>query len=151
MRGVNKVIILGNLGKDPEIRHMPNGKAVASFSIATSEKYLDKSTGEQVEKTEWHNCTAFDKLAEIIGKYLHKGSKVYVEGKLKTDKYQDKSGKDCYATKIIVNSMQMLDGKNGNAGATDDATSTYPSATEKPSRKTVPGYGDADFDDDIPF
>lgn len=144
-RGVNKVIILGNLGKDPEIRHTANGKAVASFSIATSEKWLDKSTGEKVEKTEWHNCTAFDKLAEIVEKYLIKGSKVYVEGKLQTDKWTDKTGQDRYTTKIVVASMQMLDGKK------DNSESTYPFAPEKSGRHPAPTEAHEDFDDDIPF
>ena len=130
-KGVNKVILIGNLGKDPETRYMPNGQAVTSFSIATSETWKDKTTGEQKESTEWHNCTAFRKLAEIIGEYCKKGSKVYVEGKLKTDKYE-KDGGIKYYTKIVVDNLQMLDSR------------------QESKSETAP-QGDPDFDDQIPF
>jgi single-strand DNA-binding protein len=116
MAGVNKVIILGNLGKDPEVRFMPNGGAVANLTIATSESWKDKQTGEQKEKTEWHRVVMFGKLAEIAGEYLKKGSKVYIEGALQTRKWQNQQGQDQYTTEIVVQgfngTMQMLDGKN---------------------------------------
>jgi len=108
--GINKVILIGNLGDDPTIRYMPNGNAVASFSIATSEQWRDKNTGEQQSHTEWHNITIFGKLAEVVEKYVKKGSKLYIEGKLKTDKYE-KDGVTKYSTKIIANTMQMLDSR----------------------------------------
>lgn len=112
MKGVNKAILVGALGNDPEIRYMPNGNAVANFSIATNETWKDKQTGQQKEKTEWHNIVIFGKLAEICGEYLRKGSSVYLEGKITTEKYQDKStGQDRYSTKIVCNEMQMLGGK----------------------------------------
>ncbi|MFQ3193593.1 MAG: single-strand DNA-binding protein [Colwellia sp.] len=112
MAGVNKVIILGNLGKDPEVRFMPNGGAVANLTIATSETWKDKQTGEQKEKTEWHNIVMYQRLAEIAGEYLKKGSKVYLEGSLQTSKWTDQqSGQDRYKTEIKANTMQMLDGK----------------------------------------
>ena len=115
MAGVNKVIILGNLGKDPEVRFMPNGGAVANMTIATSESWKDKQTGEQKEKTEWHRVVVFGKLAEIVGEYLKKGSKVYIEGSLQTRKWQNQQGQDQYTTEIVVQGfngvVQMLDGK----------------------------------------
>jgi len=112
-RGINKVILVGNLGKDPETRYMPNGKAVTNFSIATSESWKDKQTGEQREQTEWHNIVMYDRLAEIAAEYLKKGSQVYVEGKLRTRKWQDKEGRDRYTTEINANEMQMLGGRAG--------------------------------------
>lgn len=111
-RGVNKVVLLGNLGKDPEVRYMQgNGGAVANFTLATSESWKDKQTGEQQERTEWHRVVLYDRLAEIAGEYLKKGSKVYVEGSLRTRKWQDQSGQDKYTTEIVANEMQMLDGR----------------------------------------
>jgi len=110
-RGVNKVTIIGNLGTDPEVRYMPQGGAVANFTVATSESWTDKNTNEKREETEWHKIVVYGRLAEIVGEYLHKGSKVYLEGKLKTRKWQDKDGADKYTTEIICNEMQMLDGK----------------------------------------
>ena len=110
-RGVNKVILIGNVGQDPELKYMPNGNAVVNISVATSESWKDKNTGQQQEKTEWHKIVAFSRLAEVIGEYLHKGSKVYIEGSLRTNKWQDQSGQDRYSTEIIANNMQMLDGK----------------------------------------
>jgi len=133
---VNKVILLGHLGKDPEVRYMPNGEAVANFSIATSEHWKDKS-GEKQEKTEWHNCVAYRKLAEIIGEYVKKGSQIYVEGKLQTRKWQDKEGKDRYTTEIIVSIMKMLGGKQ--------------KAAEESSQKEPGKSVFSDFDDDIQF
>jgi len=113
-KGVNKVILVGNLGQDPEVRYMPNGNAVANFSIATSESWKDQAGAIQ-EKTEWHKCTAYRKLAEIIGEYVRKGSQIYVEGKLQTRKWQDQSGQDKYTTEIIIDQMQML-GSKSNSG-----------------------------------
>ncbi len=115
-RGVNKVILVGNLGKDPETRYMPNGKAVTNFSIATSESWKDKQTGEQREQTEWHNIVMYDRLAEIAAEYLKKGSQVYLEGKLRTRKWQDKEGRDRYTTEINANEMQMLGSRAGGGG-----------------------------------
>lgn len=110
-RGVNKVIIIGNLGNDPDVRYMPQGNAVANITVATSESWTDKNTNEKKEETEWHKVVFYGRLAEIVGEYLRKGSKVYLEGKLKTRKWQDQQGVDRYTTEIIANEMQMLDGK----------------------------------------
>ena len=116
-RSVNKVVLVGNLGKDPEIRFMPNGNAVANFSIATTESWKNKQTGEYENQTEWHNLTVFGKFGEMCGQYLKKGAKIYVEGKIKTEKWQDKtSGQDRFSTKIIVSEIQMMDGRNDNQG-----------------------------------
>ena len=109
--GINKAILIGNLGKDPEVRYMPNGDAVANFTIATSESWKDKNTGEKQEKTEWHRCVAFRKTAEIISKYVTKGSKIYVEGKIQTRKWQGQDGQDKYTTEIVVRDLQMLGSK----------------------------------------
>lgn len=114
-RGINKVIIVGNLGQDPEVRFMPNGGAVANFTVATSETWKDKQTGEQKEKTEWHRIVMYQRLAEIAGEYLKKGSKVYLEGRLQTRKWQNQQGADQYTTEIIVNDMQMLDSRGQGA------------------------------------
>lgn len=116
-RGVNKVIIVGNLGQDPEVRFMPNGSAVANFTVATSETWKDKQTGEQKEKTEWHRIVIYQRLAEIAGEYLKKGSKVYLEGRLQTRKWQNQQGADQYTTEIVANEMQMLDSRQGGAQA----------------------------------
>ncbi|ORM78952.1 ssDNA-binding protein, partial [Mixta gaviniae] len=120
-RGVNKVILVGNLGQDPEVRYMPNGGAVANITLATSESWRDKQTGETKEKTEWHRVVLFGKLAEVAGEYLRKGSQVYIEGSLQTRKWQDQSGQERYTTEVVVNvggTMQMLGGRqNGGAGA----------------------------------
>jgi single-strand DNA-binding protein len=140
MRGVNKAIIVGHLGKDPESRYMPNGKAVANFSVATSEKWKDKQTGEDREKTEWHSIVVFDKLAEICAEYLKKGAPVYLEGKLQTRKWQDKEGRDRYTTEIVADQMQMLGGKERSGSGTAPAPAN-----------AVPQDKPADFDDDIPF
>jgi len=114
-KGINKVIVLGNIGQDPETRYMPNGDAVTNISIATSETWTDKQSGQQQERTEWHRVVFFRKLAEIAGEYLRKGSKVYVEGALKTNKWQDQSGNDRYTTEIVASEMQMLDSKPENS------------------------------------
>lgn len=144
MKGVNKVILIGHLGKDPEVRYIPSGGAVASASLATSDSWKDKQTGEKKEHTEWHNLTFFGRGAEVAGEYLKKGSKVYIEGKIKTEKWQDKEGKDRYTTKIIVGTMQMLDGKGGGQGG-GGREEARPAAR----REATEDYGD--FDDDIPF
>jgi len=144
-RGVNKVILIGRLGKDPETRYTPSGAAVTNFSLATSESWKDKNTGEKQEKTEWHNIVTFGKLAEICGEYLKKGSECYVEGSLITEKWTDKSGNDRYTTKIKCNEMQMLGSKN-------DSPSTAPQQPSQPAQNQ-PAFSDDDntFDDDIPF
>jgi single-strand DNA-binding protein len=150
-RGVNKVILIGNLGKDPEVRYTPGGAAVVSFSIATTESWKDKQSGEKVEKTEWHNITAFGKLAEICGEYLKKGSQVYVEGRIQTDKYQDKqTGQDRYSTKIIINEMQMLGGRGGAGMPESRPADSRPSAPQQQPESQGP-MSSGDFDDDIPF
>jgi single-strand DNA-binding protein len=110
-KGVNKVILIGNLGTDPEVRYMPNGSAVANISVATNESWKDKQTGELQERTEWHKVALFDKLAQIVSEYLKKGSKVYIEGSIRTKKWQDQNGNDRYSTEIIASTMQMLDSK----------------------------------------
>jgi single-strand DNA-binding protein len=140
MRGVNKAIIVGNLGKDPEVRYMPSGSAVCNFSVATTESWKDKQTGEQQERTEWHRISMFGRLAEIAAEYLRKGSQVYLEGKIQTRKWQDKEGKDRYSTEIVADQMQMLGGRRDSGGGSGSTTS--PGASEPPP---------ADFDDDIPF
>jgi len=152
MASVNKAILVGNLGKDPEVRYMPNGEAVASVTLATTDKWKDKQ-GQAQEKTEWHNLSFFGRLAEIAGEYLRKGSPVYVEGRISTDKWQDKEGKDRYTTKIIVQQMQMLGSKSGggNFEVVDKpaASSGAPAASGKAPAKPAGGFDD--FDDDIPF
>ena len=152
-RGVNKVILVGNLGKDPEVRYMPSGGAVANTTLATSESWKDKQSGETQERTEWHNLTFYGKVAEIAGEYLKKGSQIYVEGSIRTEKWQDKEGKDRYTTKIIVSEMQML-GSRGGAGSpsSENMRSSPPSAESSPSRSSAGASSKPDqFDDDIPF
>lgn len=151
-RGVNKVIIVGNLGQDPEVRYMPSGSAVTNISVATSETWKDKETGQNQERTEWHRIAFFNRLAEIAGEYLRKGSKVYIEGSLRTRKWQDKSGQDRYTTEIIANTMQMLDSRGGAGGAPAGGASNpaYDSAPAMSAHDSGPEMG-ADFDDDIPF
>ncbi len=144
-RGVNKVILVGNLGRDPEVRYSPNGGAVATLSLATSDSWKDKNTGEQVEKTEWHRIVMFRRLAEIAGEYLKKGSKVYIEGKLQTRKWQDQNGRDRYTTEIVANEMQMLDSRGGG---TANFNSVPGSSADQGEPEPVPM---GDFDDDIPF
>lgn len=150
-RGINKVIIIGNLGADPEVRYMPSGSAITNIRVATSEGWKDKQTGETQERTEWHRIVFFNRLAEIASEYLRKGSKVYIEGSLRTNKWQDQSGNERYTTEIIANSMQMLDGKGGTgmAGGSNAASSSQAYAQESvPATETEMS---ADFDDDIPF
>lgn len=133
MSGINKVFIIGNLGQDPDVRYMTNGNAVANFSVATSETWKDRNTGQKKEETEWHTCVCFGRQAEIAAEYLRKGSKVFVEGKIKTEKWQDREGNTRYATKIHVRGFQMLDARR--------SASPDPQPTPQQS----------DFDDDIPF
>lgn len=156
-RGVNKVILIGNLGNDPEVRYTPNGNAVANVTLATSMTWRDKQTGELQERTEWHRIVFFNRLAEIVGEYLRKGSKIYVEGSLRTRKWQDKSGIDRYTTEVIANEMHMLDNRHHSPQNTEGgdaaAQGTGQAATAKPEAPGMQGASqDApDFDDDIPF
>lgn len=160
MASVNKVILIGNLGRDPETRYMPNGEAVTNITLATTETWKDRTSGERQEKTEWHRITFYRRLAEIAGEYLKKGSQVYVEGRLETRKWTDKEGKDRYTTEIIASEMKMLGSRSGAGApsydASDDTPSPRPQAraaatagAAKPAGK-APG-GIADMDDDIPF
>ena len=154
-RGVNKVILVGTLGKDPETRYMPSGGAVTNIRIATNEQWKDKQTGEQQERTEWHSIAMFGRLAEIAAEYLRKGQQVYIEGKLRTRKWQDKEGKDRYTTEIIADEMQMLGGKGGGAaaGAGAAASAAASGGSSGGGRAAVNDSGGppGDFDDDIPF
>ncbi len=153
-RGVNKVILIGNLGKDPEVRYMPSGGAVANVTIATSESWKDKTTGEQQERTEWHNVVFYNRLAEIVGEYLKKGSQVYVEGSIRTRKWQDKeTGKDRYTTEIIANEMQMLGSRagGGEAGASSGKVRVEPDGKSVSAPPKPEAGQEAAFDDDIPF
>lgn len=149
---VNKVILVGRLGKDPETRYMTSGEAVTNVTLATSENWKDKS-GEKQEKTEWHNLVFYRRLAEIAGEYLKKGSQIYVEGKLATRKWQDKEGKDRYTTEIIVSEMQMLGGKasGGSFEVMDKPASSAPAAAPPASRPAPAKSNFDNFDDDIPF
>ena len=149
---VNKVILVGRLGKDPETRFMTNGEAVTNVTLATSENWKDKS-GEKQEKTEWHNLTFYRRLAEIAGEYLKKGSMIYVEGKLATRKWQDKEGKDRYTTDIIVNEMQMLSSKSSSGGSFEVVDKPAGGAAAPAAKNPAPAKagGFDNFDDDIPF
>lgn len=154
-RGVNKVILVGNVGSDPETRYMPNGNAVTNISLATSETWKDKNTGEQVERTEWHRVTFYQRLAEIVAEYVRKGSKLYVEGRLQTRSWEQ-DGVKRYATDIIANEMQMLDSRGGNGGGGGNYQSSQPSQGSRPASQPqgAPQQAPADmdsFDDDIPF
>lgn len=149
-RGVNKVILLGNVGQDPQTRAMPSGKAVVNLRVATSKQWRDKTTGENKEATEWHTVVMFDRLAEIASEYLRKGSQVYIEGELRTRKWQDKDGQDRYSTEIVANEMQMLGGRAGGTGGGQGGG--YERSEGRPSRAAEPTpSGGGDFDDDIPF
>ena len=145
-RGVNKVIIVGNLGNDPDTRYMPSGSAVTNLSVATNESWKDKQTGEQKDRTEWHRVAMFGRLAEIAAEYLRKGSQVYIEGKLRTRKWQDQNGNDRWSTEIIADEMQMLGGRS-SAGAPAMGDSGPPPGPPAPGGGADPG----DPDDDIPF
>jgi single-strand DNA-binding protein len=145
-RGVNKVILIGNLGADPEVKYTPSGSAVANLRLATTESRRDKQSGEQQEHTEWHRLVMFGRLAEIAGEYLRKGSQIYVEGRIQTRKWQDRDGNDRYTTEIVANEMQMLGGRQGMG------TPAYEGEGESQSRPAAaPSTATADFDDDIPF
>ena len=165
-RGVNKVILIGNLGADPETRAMPSGSTVANLRIATSESWRDKTSGEQQERTEWHRVALFGRLAEIASEYLRKGSQVYIEGSLRTRKWQDKTGNDRYSTEIVGNDMQMLGGRGqgGGAAAGEGGRQAYGGRGAAPKETATTGGGgggefsdapatstEHDFDDDIPF
>ncbi len=172
-RGVNKVILIGNLGADPEVRYMPSGGAVTNVSLATSDIWKDKNTGEPQERTEWHRVVFFNRLAEVVGEYLKKGSKIYVEGSLRTRKWQGQDGQDRYTTEIVANEMQMLDSRGGGGSADfaggNRGAGGYGGAQGAgvPQPRPGPSAGgpapggasgpapapaaDSDFDDDIPF
>ena len=163
-RGINKVILVGTLGRDPEVKYMPSGGAITNVSLATSETWKDKVSGEKKESTEWHRVVFFNKLAEIAGEYLRKGQQVYVEGSLRTRKWQGQDGQDRYTTEIVASDMQMLGGRAGggmNAGSYDEgspapmrqAPSAAPQQTGNPygNANQPAGRGFEDFDDDIPF
>ena len=148
-KGVNKVIIIGNLGADPEVRYMPSGGAVTNLSIATSESWKDKETGERVERTEWHRVVLFNRLAEIASEYLKKGSKVYLEGSIRTRKWQDNNGQDRYTTEIVANELQMLDSRGSACEAPQYNRNQASNAPNAPSPE--PAMASDEFDDDIPF
>ncbi len=163
-RGVNKVILIGNLGNDPEVRYTPNGNAVATISLATSETWRDKQSGELQDRTEWHRVVFFNRLAEIVGEYLRKGSKIYVEGSLRTRKWQDKTGLDRYTTEIIANEMHMLDSRSNHTGSASrekgappiHESAEIPTANhlENDNLSSAPMGNTAShppIDDDIPF
>ncbi len=162
-RGVNKVILVGNCGQDPESKYMPSGNAVTNVSIATSETWKDKQTGQPQERTEWHRVVFFNRLGEIAGEYLRKGSKVYVEGSLRTRKWQDKSGQDRYTTEIVASEMQMLDSRASGGGYEQGGAPYQQSAPQQQTQQQAPSHQQAapqtapagdnfnDFDDDIPF
>ncbi len=162
-RGINKVILIGNLGNDPEQKSMPSGSAVTNITVATSESWKDRQTGQQQERTEWHRVVFFNRLAEIAGQYLSKGSKVYIEGSLRTRKWQDQNGQDRYTTEIVANEMQMLDSRGaqqasqssydngGYSQAAPQQSAPQQSAPQSTQAATAPAAGFDDFDDDIPF
>ncbi len=172
MASINKVILIGNLGRDPEVRYTPNGNAICNISVATTRNWKDKTSGDKVEETEWHRVVFYDRLAEIAGEYLKKGRPVYVEGRLKTRKWQDKEGKDVYTTEVIADNMQLLGGREGMGGGDAGGDSGYDQAggsrgesraapaarsappasrlaPTKPAPKSSTGFDD--MDDDIPF
>jgi len=151
-RGVNKVILVGNLGGDPETRSMPSGMTVTNIRIATSESWKDKASGAQQERTEWHSIALFGRLGEIAAEYLRKGSQVFVEGKLRTRKWQDKQGNDRFSTEIIADNMQMLGGRAGGAASgADRAAGTSAAPRDDYDQSPAPAGGKEEFDDDIPF
>lgn len=147
-RGVNKAILIGNLGADPEVKYMPSGGAVTNIRLATTETRKDRQTGEQQELTEWHRVVMFGRLAEIAGEYLRKGSQVYLEGRIQTRKWQDRDGNDRYSTEIVANEMQMLGGRQGMGGPSYDAAGA---AEPRKAPAATSTSDNMDFDDDIPF
>lgn len=152
-RGINKVILIGNLGNDPDTKYMPSGNTVTNITVATSDTWKDKQTGQPVERTEWHRVVFFNRLAEIAGEYLRKGSKVYIEGSLRTRKWQDQSGQDRYTTEIVANELQMLDGRPEQ----NNGPAPYPEAQPQrhQQQQAAPAQSGAtppvEFDDDVPF
>lgn len=157
-RGINKVILVGNVGGDPDVRYLPNGNAVTTLSVATSETWKDKQTGDKQERTEWHRVVCFNRLGEIAGEYVRKGSKLYVEGSLRTRKWQDQQGQDRYTTEIVANDIQMLDTKSGapaypseNTPGAQAAPHAPRPAQEQPSSATTAENAFDELDDDIPF
>ena len=156
-RGVNKVILVGNLGNDPETRYMPQGGAVTNITVATSESWKDKQTGQAQERTEWHRVVFFNRLAEIAGEYLKKGSKIYVEGSLRTRKWQDQGGQDRYTTEIVASEMQMLDSRGAGGSSGGDYEAPTPrrqssgASNNNPPASNEPPPNFDNFDDDIPF
>jgi single-strand DNA-binding protein len=151
-RGVNKVILVGNLGQDPESRTTPGGATVTNIRIATTDSWKDKQTGEMKEKTEWHSIVMWSRLGEIAAEYLKKGSQVYIEGSLQTRKWQDKQGNDRYTTEIVASDMQMLGGRGGGGGATQETRDVREGGGRGAAPAAAPSGGSsADFDDDIPF
>ena len=159
-RGINKVILVGNVGIDPEVRYMPNGNAVTTLSVATSEAWKDKVTGEKQERTEWHRVVCFNRLGEIAGEYVRKGSKLYLEGSLRTRKWQDAQGQDRYTTEIIAAELQLLDSKGASNAPYQDAPpqghyaaeqSSATPATRAPAMQTAAADAFDELDDDIPF
>ncbi len=161
MASVNKVILIGNLGRDPEVRYSANGAAICNLRLATTRNWKNKDSGERVEETEWHTVALFDRLAEIAGEYLKKGRPVYIEGRLRTRKWQDKEGADRYTTEIVADSMQLLGGREGMGGGADEGSSggagaesraaPAPRPPQKPASTAKPANSFADMDDDIPF
>ena len=162
MASVNKVILIGNLGKDPEVRYAPSGSAICNIALATSRQWKDKTSGERQEETEWHRVVFFDRMAEVAGEYLKKGKSVYIEGRLKTRKWTDKEGVEKYTTEIMADRMEMLGSREGGAGGpgggADDmgaapaprsAPAARPAPVSKPAAKSATGFDD--MDDDIPF
>lgn len=149
-RGINKVILVGNIGQEPELRYLPNGNAVATVSLATSDTWKDKNTGEPQERTEWHRVVFFGKIAEIVGQYVHKGSKLYVEGRLQTRKWTDQQGTERYSTEVIVDmqgTMQLLDSKQDNQQQPQNANQASYQAQQPSQQSATSGF----MDDDIPF
>ena len=152
MASVNKVILIGNLGRDPEIRYAPSGSAICNVSIATTRQGKDRNTGERTEETEWHRVVFFDRLAEIAGEYLKKGRPVYVEGRLRTRNWQDKDGRDVFTTEIVGEQMQMLGGREGEQGsAPASRQQSQGQQRQQPARQAPPPAGHDDFEDSIPF
>jgi single-strand DNA-binding protein len=159
-RGINKVILVGNVGVDPDVRYLPNGNAVTTLSLATSESWKDKTTGEKQDRTEWHRVVCFNRLGEIAGEYVRKGSKLYVEGSLRTRKWQDQQGQDKYTTEIIASDIQMLDSKGGGSSTNYDdmpqaQQSSSPAQYQNTQKQQQPSQAAQDafdqLDDDIPF
>ena len=156
MAGINKVILVGNLGAKPEIKYASNGNAISNLSVATSESWTDKSTGQKQDRTEWHRVSLFGKVAEIAGQYLDKGSKVYVEGKLQTRKWQDQNGQDRYTTEVVVSgfngTLQMLDRRDDmNSNPASQSSQPHSQATPEPAPAAITPVAPDEFEDDIPF